>query len=72
MVKVSSSVLVYSFCKFLKNIIQIVPQNSLNSDIWKKALEKACVLAFTWSVGAIVSDDSKSRLDKGLSDCFSA
>ena len=50
----------------------MVPEESLNSDVWKKAIEKVCVFSYVWSLGAIIAEESKSRFDKSLSDFFSA
>lgn len=40
-------------------------------ETWKKSIEKLCVFSYVWSLGAVLSEDSKSRLDKSLSECFS-
>lgn len=55
-VKLNATTLAHSYCKFVKNMIKIVPEESLNSDLWKKALEKICVFCYVWSVGAIISE----------------
>ena len=52
-------------------MVKTIPLESLDSELWKKALEKVCVFSYVWSVGAIITDESKSRFDKSLSDCFS-
>lgn len=71
-VKLNAATLAHSYCKFVKNIVKTVTEEALSSDVWKKALEKVCVFSYVWSVGAIVAEESKSRFDKSLSDCFSA
>ena len=71
-VKLNASTLAHSYCKFVKNMIKVLPEESLNSDVWKKAIEKICVFSYVWSVGANIAEDSKSRFDKGLSELFSA
>ena len=53
-------------------MVKILSEETLNSDLWKKAIEKVCIFSYVWSVGAIVAEDSKSRFDKSLSDLFSA
>lgn len=71
-VKINESTIIHSYCKFLKNYIKIVPHEALDAETWKKALEKLCVFAYSWSIGANLTEDSKSRLDKSLSESFSA
>lgn len=38
MVKLNQNTLVHSYCKFLKNSVEIVPQEALDAETWKKAL----------------------------------
>lgn len=38
MVKVNESALIFSFCKFLKNYINLIPQEALEAETWKKPL----------------------------------
>jgi hypothetical protein len=55
MIRVNQNTLVSWYVKFLKNIIYIIPEKSLASENWKKAIEKLCIFAYTWSIGAILS-----------------
>ena len=64
-VKLNQSTIAHSYCKFVK--IGLIPEEALEIDTWKKSIEKVCVYAYVWSVGAVLSEDSKGRLDKSLS-----
>lgn len=37
-VKLNASTLAHSYCKFIKIMVKKIPQDSLNSDLWKKAI----------------------------------
>ena len=37
-VKLNASTLAYSYCKFVKNMIKVLPEESLHSEVWKKAI----------------------------------
>ena len=56
MVKLNSSTIVHSYCKFIKNHIGLIPEEALELDSWKKSIEKVCVYAYVWSIGAILSE----------------
>lgn len=71
-VKLNAATLAHSYCKFVKNMAKMLTEDCLNSEVWKKALEKICVFSYVWSIGAVVAEESKSRFDKSLSDLFSA
>lgn len=38
MVKLNAATIAHSYCKFVKNMIKTLPEESINSDLWKKAL----------------------------------
>ena len=71
-IRLNTATLAHSYCKFVKNVIKNIDPDKLDTEVWKKAIEKICVFSYVWSVGAIVADESKSRFDKSLSDMFSA
>lgn len=37
-VKLNIAILTHSYCKLVKNMIAKLPEESLHSDLWKKAL----------------------------------
>jgi hypothetical protein len=43
----------------------------LDTETWKKPVEKLCIFAYTWSVGAVLTEESRAKLDKSISDSFS-
>ena len=54
-VTLNASTLAHSYCKFIKIMAKKIPEESLNSEVWKKAIEKMCVFCYVWTIGAIVT-----------------
>ena len=55
-VRLNPSTVAHSYCKFVKNHVDMIPEESLEYDTWKKSIEKLCVFSYVWSLGALLSE----------------